>query len=271
MFKGNIRAELLKKANELVEEARNLPERMRDVLAVLAAADAPLTILETARRLGHDIRGSGGAQGAWSGRFKELSQREWVQTDTGRRGYKHRVPQKVAECWRVLRPGGILALVLKGFTRDGKYVDLPGQTETLLLAASWMKYDEWRREIWSLSFWRILQQQRDPEAFDDRLKYEMVLAFKKPEGPGNGVAAIITSSPYQIEAPGLPSGTGAGAFKGEHGHGYTHLVSLIVTSPPYEEGLGHGSGTNRERNIARSRNIHDGHLAYTRPHGAPDV
>jgi DNA modification methylase len=94
--------------------------------------------------------------------------------------------QVYAECWRVLRPGGIMALVLKGFTREGRYVDLPGQTEALLLEAGWQKHDHWRRELWSLSFWRILQKRRDPAAFDERLMYEEVLAFRKPEGQGRG-------------------------------------------------------------------------------------
>ena len=84
-----------------------------------------------------------------------------------------------AECWRVLRPGGLMALVLKGFVRAKVYQDLPGQTEALLLSAGWLKHDEWRRELWTLSFWRILQQRRDPAAFDERLKYETVLAVRK--------------------------------------------------------------------------------------------
>ncbi|MFH1141267.1 MAG: DNA methyltransferase, partial [Chloroflexota bacterium] len=136
--------------------------------------------------------------------------------------------QVYQQCYRVLRPGGILALVLKGFTRDGKYVDLPGQTEALLLEAGWVKHDEWRRELWALSFWRILQQRRDPAAFDDRLKFEEVLAFKKPEdAEGNGVAAVITS-------------------------------------PPYDEGLGHGGKSNE---VDATKHLY-GRMAgnrYTRP------
>ena len=90
-------------------------------------------------------------------------------------------PRKV---WLTLRwwPWGVLAIVLKGFTSAGLYVDLPGQTEAMLLAAGWAPHDHWRRELWSLSFWRILQKRRDPAAFDDRLNYEEVLAFRKPGG-----------------------------------------------------------------------------------------
>lgn len=140
--------------------------------------------------------------------------------------------QVYAECWRVLRPGGIMALVLKGFTRDGQYVDLPGQTEALLLAARWEPHDHWRRELWSLSFWRILQKRRDPAAFDERLNYEEVLAVRKPGAAGEGMAAVLTSPPYE----GI---TGDGKEIGSQGHAtgafsYTRPVDAIISSPPYE-------------------------------------
>lgn len=84
-----------------------------------------------------------------------------------------------AECWRVLRPGGTLCLVLKGFTRDGAYVDLPAQTRELVEGLGFVHRETWLRELWTLSFWRILQQRRDPEAWDERLRYETVQAYTK--------------------------------------------------------------------------------------------
>ncbi len=143
------------------------------------------------------------------------------------------------ECFRVLKPGGLMALVLKGFTRDGKYVDLPSQTEALLLEEGWVKHDEWLRELWSLSFWRILQQRRDPAAFDERLKFETVLAFRKPEGQGNGVDAVITSPPYEGHTSANDEQRFAASGKpfterSKREYDYTRPVDAIITSPPYE-------------------------------------
>ena len=163
--------------------------------------------------------------------------------------------QVYAECWRVLRPGGIMALVLKGFTRNGAYVDLPQQTLDLLLAAGWVEHERWRRELWSLSFWRILQKRRDPAAFDDRLNYEEVIAVRKPGADGNGVAAVLTSPPYGDTAvTDLNTSTlngpigdnsrrqdnrkgGSEADLGFGSQGYTR-PSAVIMSPPYEASVG---------------------------------
>jgi len=85
--------------------------------------------------------------------------------------------QVYSECHRVLKPGGTMVLIVKGFTRDGQYIDLPQQTAGLVETLGFKQFDRWERELWNLSFWRILQQRRDPQAFDDRLRYESVIAF----------------------------------------------------------------------------------------------
>lgn len=93
--------------------------------------------------------------------------------------YWEAMRQVYAECHRVLVPGGLMVLVLKGFTRDGKYVDLPAQTRTLCEALGFSFVETWQREIWSLSFWRILQKRRDPEGWDERLQFEQVLVLQR--------------------------------------------------------------------------------------------
>ena len=84
-----------------------------------------------------------------------------------------------SECYSILRDGGIMVLVLKGFTRDGKYIDLPQQTREEVESLGFRLFDKWKRQLWSLSFWRILQKRRDPAAFDARLNFEEILAFRK--------------------------------------------------------------------------------------------
>ena len=54
--------------------------------------------------------------------------------------------------------------------------------------------------------WRIRPKRRDPAAFDDRLMFETVLAFKKPEGQGQGVDCVLSSPPYEGTAVEGPSG-----------------------------------------------------------------
>ena len=142
------------------------------------------------------------------------------------------------ECHRVLKPQGVMALVLKGFTRDGKYVDLPQQTADLVESLGFTLFDRWKRELWSLSFWRILQKRRDPAAFDERLMYEEVLAFRKEgqvsESLEQEVSAVITSPPWQeSSASGHDNNTtwfdkhpeiarrGGGTVQNRYSSGYT--------------------------------------------------
>ena len=71
-----------------------------------------------------------------------------------------------------------MVLVVKGFSRAGVYQDLPAQTSELVESLGFRLFEAWQRELWALSFWRNLQRNRNPKAFDDRLRYESVLAFR---------------------------------------------------------------------------------------------
>lgn len=55
----------------------------------------------------------------------------------------------------------------------------------------------------------ILQKRRDPAAFDNRLMFEEVLAFRKPEGQGQGIDTVITSPPYEGSLHEGQAGPGA--------------------------------------------------------------
>lgn len=80
------------------------------------------------------------------------------------------------ECYRVLIPGGVMVLVVKGFTRAKKYQDLPQQTADLLESLGFQVFDRWTREV-PLSFWRTLQKQNGN--WDEALRYEHVIAARK--------------------------------------------------------------------------------------------
>ena len=97
--------------------------------------------------------------------------------------YWEAMRQVYAECHRVLKPGGLMVLVVKGFVRAGIYQDLPLLTRQLCETLGFRFVETWRRELWSLSFWRILQQRRDPAAFDSRLRFEEVLVLERSHGP----------------------------------------------------------------------------------------
>lgn len=80
------------------------------------------------------------------------------------------------ECHRVLIPGGVMALVVKGYTRNKQYVDLPQQTADLIETLGFQVFDRWTREV-PLSFWRTLQKQKGN--WDEALRFEHVIAARK--------------------------------------------------------------------------------------------
>jgi len=95
--------------------------------------------------------------------------------------YWNSIHQVYAECHRVLRPGGVMALVLGNFVRDGKIIDLIGQTVILCEQLGFERFDQWQRKKWALNFWRILQARKGGPVIDS----EDIVAFRKPY-PGTG-------------------------------------------------------------------------------------
>ena len=200
----------------------------RGVKSYTRPVDAIVSSPPYAEGLGHDVgheREIDKAKGLYNARGTESYAPDSTTNIGNQKGdaYWESMRQVYAECHRVLRPGGIMALVLKGFTRDGKYVDLPAQTQALCESLGFVKFDEWRRELWALSFWRILQKRRDPQAFDERLKYETVLAFRKL-----GASGLKTPSGEDVVHAGYD-------FQGNTA--WTNGLDAVVTSPPYEGSL----------------------------------
>ena len=109
--------------------------------------------------------------------------------------------QVYSECLRVLALGGVMVLVLKGFTRKKKYVDLPEQTRELCETLGFTFVEKWARDL-ALSFFRTLQKQNHPESWDDRLMQEWVYVFRK--GPVARSELIITNYSQRAIKRALP-------------------------------------------------------------------
>ena len=82
-----------------------------------------------------------------------------------------------AECWKCLRPQGLMILVVKNFIRDKKEVDLRGDTVKLCEKAGFIYIEEHHRILPSQSFWRVIYAQRFPLA--PKIDREFVLIFRK--------------------------------------------------------------------------------------------
>ncbi len=99
------------------------------------------------------------------------------------------------QCLRLLRPGGVAAIVIKNYVKDGQIVDLVQQTETLLKALGWEHIetilaslvketrrptlfgDEKVERVERIGFFRRLYNKKHPE---NRIDYEAVICMRKP-------------------------------------------------------------------------------------------
>lgn len=123
---------------------------------------------------------------------QELASQTGLDPDT----YWGAVAQVYSEMYRIMSPGGHAALVLKGYVKKGKYIDLPAQTLDLLLslgfepvlwvdamlvaAESQVTLDGGTIRKKRSSFFRRLYEAKHPELAIDA---EIVLICRKPSAP----------------------------------------------------------------------------------------
>jgi SAM-dependent methyltransferase len=120
--------------------------------------------------------------------------------------YAAAVLQVYRECYRVVRPGGVLVLVTGNYVRNGAIVDLAADTMRLAEAAGWTPVERWRHEKAGVSFWRRLHHKQGRPV----VTHEDVLVFCKGGQPGWAFTELppTTRAPVHLGTVG-PVGTTA--------------------------------------------------------------
>lgn len=86
--------------------------------------------------------------------------------------------QKVySEVYKVLRPGGIVAVIVKPFYRDGKVVDLPYYTWLTLKATGYTLEKVYKNRLATKTFWRIVYEKKNPDK--PHINHEYIVVCSK--------------------------------------------------------------------------------------------
>lgn len=106
--------------------------------------------------------------------------------------YLKAVLQVYRECHKVLKPAGVMVIVIKNFIRDKQVVRLDLDTIKLCEAAGFSLADRWYFKLPTRSFWRILYKRRFPDV--PEVEFEDVLIFgKEDEETGNCIRRMHAS------------------------------------------------------------------------------
>ena len=91
--------------------------------------------------------------------------------------YLEAMQQVYSECFKVLKPGGLLVLVLKNFIRQRQIVRLDLDTIKLCDSVGFTMVERLARRLTQQSFWRVIYRQKFPDA--PTIHCEDVLVFEK--------------------------------------------------------------------------------------------
>ena len=86
-----------------------------------------------------------------------------------------------AQCFKVLKPSGLMVLVVKPFVRNRKVVHLEEDTRRLCESAGFTFVEEHYRQLTAMSFWRTIYYAKNPEV--EKVDKEYILVFKKNDEP----------------------------------------------------------------------------------------
>jgi len=82
-----------------------------------------------------------------------------------------------SECYRVLKMGGLIIVIVKPFIRNKRAVDLPWHTWLLLQRCGFRLIEVLKFRLPAISFWRILYRKKHPNV--ERINHEYVLICQK--------------------------------------------------------------------------------------------
>jgi DNA modification methylase len=101
-----------------------------------------------------------------------------LMTRDGKPTYLSEIFKVYLECFKVLKPNGLMIVVVKPFQRNFKVVDLPYHTYILLSRCGFILEKLYKLRLKQQSFWRILIYKKHPEL--PRIMHEYILVCRKP-------------------------------------------------------------------------------------------
>lgn len=104
-------------------------------------------------------------------------QKVWDKKKNSQSCYLSEMLRVYRECFKILKPEGLMILILKDFIRGGKRIPLGEDTIKLCQAAGFKYLKTYYRKIEHPSFWRVLQIQKFGESY--RIDSEDILVLKK--------------------------------------------------------------------------------------------
>ena len=82
-----------------------------------------------------------------------------------------------SECYKALKPGGKIAIIIKPFIRNKQVVDLPWHTHLLMTKVGFKPHEFFKYRLKHQSFWRVLYYKKHPEV--PRIAHEYILVYEK--------------------------------------------------------------------------------------------
>ena len=114
-------------------------------------------------------------------RSRSEAKREYWKQKKEKPTYLSEMLKVYSECFKVLKPNGLMIVVVKPFIRNKEPVDLPYHTWLLMRKVGFKLEKIYKLRLKQQSFWRLLYYRRHPNV--PRLNHEYILICRKPLEP----------------------------------------------------------------------------------------